>query len=85
MRTATRMLLMGAAAVVVLWGVPALAFHDHGVAHCDGCHTMHNSQDGQLVDPDSPDGNPFLLNDATPSDTCLGWLPRRPLGFRVCG
>jgi hypothetical protein len=68
----TRMLLMMAAAVVVLWGVPALAFHDEGVAHCNGCHTMHNSQDGQLVDPDSPDGNPFLLEDASPSDVCLG-------------
>jgi len=32
---------------------------------------MHNSQDGALVDPDSPDGNPWLLNDATPSDVCL--------------
>jgi predicted CXXCH cytochrome family protein len=51
---------------------PALAFHDAGVAHCNGCHTMHNSQDGALVDPDSPDGNPFLLVDATPSDVCLG-------------
>jgi len=50
---------------------PALAFHDGGVAHCNGCHTMHNSQDGALVDPDSPDGNPYLLKDATPSDVCL--------------
>jgi hypothetical protein len=64
-------LILAALAVVVV-GAPALAFHDEGVAHCDGCHTMHNSQDGQLVDPDSPDGNPFLLRDATPSDTCLG-------------
>ncbi len=50
---------------------PVLAFHDGGVAHCNGCHTMHNSQDGVLVDPDSPDGNPWLLKDATPSDVCL--------------
>jgi hypothetical protein len=62
---------MAAVAVAVLWAVPALAFHDEGVAHCNGCHTMHNSQDGQLVDPDSPNGNPWLLVDATPSDTCL--------------
>jgi len=27
----------------------ALAFHDGGVAHCDGCHTMHNSIDGAQV------------------------------------
>jgi hypothetical protein len=54
-----------------MWGGPTLAFHDAGVAHCNGCHTIHNSQGGQLVDPDSPDGNPWLLVDATPSDTCL--------------
>ena len=39
----------------------ALAFHDGGVARCSGCHTMHNSQDGVPVDPDSPNGNPWLL------------------------
>jgi hypothetical protein len=32
---------------------------------------MHNSQDGVLVDPDSPAGNAYLLVDATPSDVCL--------------
>jgi len=58
--------------VLVLVATPALAFHDGGVAHCNGCHTMHNSQDGALVDPDSPNGNPWLLVDATPSETCLG-------------
>jgi len=51
---------------------PALAFHDGGVADCQGCHTMHNSQDGALIDADSPNGNPWLLVDATPSDVCLG-------------
>ena len=61
-----------AAAIVVLVGAPALAFHDGGVAHCNGCHTMHNSEDGALVDADSPNGNPWLLRDATPSDVCLG-------------
>jgi hypothetical protein len=51
--------------------IPAFAFHRSGVAACDMCHTMHNSQDGLLVDPDSPNGNPWLLRDATPSDVCL--------------
>jgi hypothetical protein len=51
---------------------PVWAFHDGGVAHCNGCHTMHNSQDGAPVDPDSPNGNPWLLNDASPSDVCIG-------------
>lgn len=49
----------------------SFAFHDAGVADCGGCHTMHNSEDGALVDPESPSGNPYLLIDATPSDVCL--------------
>ena len=57
--------------VLVFVAAPALAFHDGGVAHCNGCHTMHNSQDGALVDPDSPNGNPYLLIDATATDVCL--------------
>ena len=40
-----------AAAALVLVAAPTLAFHDAGVAHCNGCHTMHNSQDGALGDP----------------------------------
>jgi hypothetical protein len=35
------MLAMGLAA-------NAFAFHDGGVAHCDGCHTMHNSSNGAI-------------------------------------
>ena len=50
---------------------PAVAFHDGGVAHCNGCHTMHNSQDGALVDPLSPNGNGFLLTKADPSTVCI--------------
>jgi hypothetical protein len=50
---------------------PAVAFHDGGVAHCNGCHTMHNSQDGILVDPLSPNGNAFLLTKADPSTVCI--------------
>ena len=50
---------------------PALAFHDGGVAHCNGCHTMHNSQDGILVDADAENGNPYLLVDGSASDVCI--------------
>jgi cytochrome c553 len=32
---------------------------------------MHNSENGQLVDPNSPNGNDWLLKDETPSDVCL--------------
>ena len=66
-----RYLVLLAAAVCFVFAGSALAFHDAGVAHCNGCHTMHNSEDGALVDPDSPGGNPWLLKDATPSDVCL--------------
>jgi hypothetical protein len=58
-------------AALIIIGSPVVAFHDGGVAHCNGCHTMHNSQDGALVDPDSPNGNAFLLVDASPSDVCI--------------
>ncbi len=40
-------LLILAAAAVLVTGAPALAFHDGGVAACNGCHTMHNSSNGQ--------------------------------------
>ncbi len=72
MKITLRLLPLIAIAIVVAWGAPALAFHDEGVAHCNGCHTMHNSYEGQLIDPASPNGNPWLLVDASPSDTCLG-------------
>ncbi len=49
----------------------ALAFHDGGVAECAGCHTMHNSQDGALVDAANPNGSAYLLNAGNSSDTCL--------------
>lgn len=61
-------------ALVLALGLSAssvLAFHDGGVAYCAGCHTMHNSQNGALVDAAHPAGNEFLLNTGTPSDTCL--------------
>lgn len=54
-----------------LIAAPAMAYHDAGVAHCNGCHTMHNSENGAAVDPNSPDGNPYLLRDGTASDVCL--------------
>lgn len=66
-----RIFLMLLAGTCFLFAGSTFAFHDAGVAHCNGCHTMHNSEDGALVDPDSPNGNAWLLKDATPSDVCL--------------
>jgi hypothetical protein len=48
-----------------------LAFHDGGVARCAGCHTMHNSQDGALVDPSAPLGHAYLLKAGSATDQCL--------------
>ncbi|UCF66374.1 MAG: hypothetical protein JSV80_11315 [Acidobacteriota bacterium] len=62
-------MFLGALFVVAIsLGLPALAFHDDGVAHCNGCHTMHNSPDNPA---DSADGNSFLLKQSTSTDMCL--------------
>ncbi|MBI4830566.1 MAG: hypothetical protein HY801_03225 [Candidatus Lindowbacteria bacterium] len=63
--------VMMAVLFVAGYSSAVMAFHDAGVAYCGGCHTMHNSQGGVLMDPNSPTGNPYLMRDATPSDTCL--------------
>lgn len=45
----------------------AFAFHEGGVAHCDGCHSMHaGSGNGYFVSQ-----GPSLTNGADPSSTCL--------------
>ncbi len=45
----------------------AFAFHDGGVAHCDGCHSMHNgSGNGNFTA-----AGPSLTNGSDASSTCL--------------
>ena len=67
---ANRIILPLAVAILALafLGAPALAFHDSGVAHCNGCHTMHASPDNPA---DTASGNGFLLKQSTPTDTCV--------------
>ncbi len=63
-----------AVAILVLGFVsPALAFHDGSVAHCDGCHTMHNSEGGLPIIAGGTVGvaGSFLMKGADPSSTCL--------------
>lgn len=74
----TRALLVSVVGLVACF--PALAFHDEGVAHCNGCHTMHNSQDNQSMNfnatgtgAGTPIGTGFtdLLLFQNKSDVCL--------------
>lgn len=69
--TIMRKVMLFMLGIIFVMAGSSFAFHDAGVAHCNGCHTMHNSENGQLIDPDSPNGNAWLLKDATPSDVCL--------------
>lgn len=73
MRTRVFPLLM-AVAIVAFWAAPAQAFHDGGVAHCNGCHTMHNSEgNASIIDGGTPGVgvSAYLLKTAKPTDTCL--------------
>jgi hypothetical protein len=64
--------VIAAAAVLGLTG-SAFAFHDGGVARCEGCHTMHNSLKGSKMSVTGValTGNDFLLIGSDPSSTCL--------------
>ncbi len=60
------------ALLLILVTSSAYAFHDKGVAYCQGCHTMHNSINGAPVDTTGGDhGHAYLLNYGNSSDTCL--------------
>jgi len=63
--------IMAATLITLGLGGTALAFHDGGVASCDGCHTMHNSYDG-APDPDITAVSGPLLKGSDPSSVCLG-------------
>lgn len=62
-------LVVTALSGVVLSAGAAFAFHDGGVAECNGCHTMHNSQDGALIT--DAGGHDYLLKAANATDACL--------------
>jgi hypothetical protein len=60
---------VGALAGILILGLngTAFAFHQGGVAHCDGCHSMHNSAENLVTG--APTGQ--LLKGTDPSSTCL--------------
>jgi hypothetical protein len=66
--------MIAAAAVATSGFAPAaLAYHDGGVAYCEGCHTMHNSVKGVAVNPSAPvdTGVAYLLKGTDQGSTCL--------------
>lgn len=65
--------LLAIASLLMWLATPAMAFHDGGVAYCNGCHTMHNSENGQSIIPGGVPGvtGDSLTKGADPSSTCL--------------
>jgi hypothetical protein len=64
------------AASALLMAAPAMAFHSGGVADCDGCHTMHNSEGGNTMNGGTLyQAGPYLLQTGggtgQASDACL--------------
>src|SRR4051812_40448334 len=69
---------LAVAAGALLMSAPAMAFHDGGVAKCEGCHTMHNSLNNAAMTQSGGPANavlrsgPFLLQGGgQASDACL--------------
>jgi hypothetical protein len=62
-------------AIALLAVVPGTAsgFHSGGVGACEGCHTMHNSLEGESMGPALALGaaGPYLLQGSDESSTCL--------------
>jgi hypothetical protein len=58
-------------AVMLAVGISSIAsaFHGGGVAHCDGCHSMHNSADNPIGS--AATANSLLLKGSDASSTCL--------------
>ena len=75
------LLLVFIAAALITFGLSstALAFHAGGVATCDGCHTMHNSVNGQPVAGTGLDRSALTLG-SDPSSTCLNCHYDAPAG-----
>ena len=67
------LVIMAAALITLGLSGNVLAFHEGGVAHCDGCHTMHNSEDGQSIIEGGVVGTAgqSLTLGTDPSSTCL--------------
>jgi hypothetical protein len=65
----TVLIIMAAVMLAIGMSSMASAFHGGGVAHCDGCHSMHNSADNPIGS--SATANSTLLKGSDASSTCL--------------
>ena len=63
----TKKMLALLAGMLLISGT-AFAFHDGGVAHCDGCHSMHNSADNPRAGSAT---SAMLMKGSDASSTCL--------------
>lgn len=73
MKKGMKVSLSVAAAAVLMSAPAAFAFHSGGVAECEGCHTMHNSLGGAVMNGATAQftTGPMLLQGATQSSSCL--------------
>ena len=71
MKKGINVVLVTAAALLI--SAPAFAFHSGGVAECEGCHTMHNSEAGAAIATGLPQyqSGPYLLKANDASGACL--------------
>lgn len=69
------LIALSAAGVLAIGLAPAaFAFHSGGVAECEGCHSMHNSHQGEVMVTGTTYGagsGPYLLKATDQSGTCL--------------
>ncbi|MDA8325858.1 MAG: hypothetical protein M0033_06525 [Nitrospiraceae bacterium] len=82
------LILLAVVAFVLALGGAAFAFHDGGVAYCEGCHTMHNSLGGvsNSVKGGGTVGNgqnQYLLKGSDPSSTCLNCHQSNMMGANI--
>lgn len=73
-------LVAGASLLTLAFASSAMAFHGGGVAHCDGCHSMHNSADnarkGSATAAD-------LMKGSDASSTCLNCHNGSPGSYHI--
>ncbi|MDA8324609.1 MAG: hypothetical protein M0033_00155 [Nitrospiraceae bacterium] len=82
------LIFMAAAALVFAFSGAAFAFHDGGVAYCEGCHTMHNSLGGVSNSvggwgTPGADHNQYLLKGTDPSSTCLNCHSHKGASYNI--